>query len=130
MTCARCPRSMHSFKTRKWCFSFSSMDARSPLKRFERRWQPLVRQFWQGQSLPSQDQLLDTIQQNLNLWLAPTLIPVINATGVILHTNLGRAPLSHTALEAVHRVTGSYSTLEFQLERGVRGSRAVHAERC
>jgi L-seryl-tRNA(Ser) seleniumtransferase len=81
-----------------------------------------------GQSLPSQDQLLDTIQQNLNSWLAPTLIPVINATGVILHTNLGRAPLSHTALEAVHRVTGSYSTLEFQLERGVRGSRAVHAE--
>jgi L-seryl-tRNA(Ser) seleniumtransferase len=78
--------------------------------------------------LPSHEEILQNIHQNLKNWLAPTLIPVINATGVILHTNLGRAPLSHAALVAVHQVTGAYSTLEYQLERGVRGSRSVHAE--
>jgi L-seryl-tRNA(Ser) seleniumtransferase len=81
-----------------------------------------------GQPLPLNDHLFQSIEQKLSTWLSPTLIPVINATGVVLHTNLGRAPLSRAALEAVHRITGSYSTLEYQLERGARGSRTVHAE--
>jgi L-seryl-tRNA(Ser) seleniumtransferase len=82
-----------------------------------------------GGTLLEEDQLLQSVQHKLSDWLAPTLIPVINATGVVLHTNLGRAPLSRTALDAVHQVTGAYSTLEYQLEQGTRGSRAVHAER-
>ncbi|WP_374685582.1 L-seryl-tRNA(Sec) selenium transferase [Promineifilum sp.] len=61
--------------------------------------------------------------------LAPTLRPVINATGIIVHTNLGRAPLSDDALAAVAAVSSGYSTLEYDLEEGRRGSRAVHAER-
>jgi len=60
--------------------------------------------------------------------IAPTLGPVINATGVIIHTNLGRAPLSEDAMQAVQSVAGSYSTLEFDLESGKRGKRSIHAE--
>jgi L-seryl-tRNA(Ser) seleniumtransferase len=57
----------------------------------------------------------------------PTLRAVINATGVIIHTNLGRAPLSLAAQEAVREVAAQYNTLEFDLEEGKRGSRLVHA---
>jgi L-seryl-tRNA(Ser) seleniumtransferase len=53
---------------------------------------------------------------------------VINATGVILHTNLGRAPLAPTALARVVEVGGGYSNLELDLERGVRGSRQDHVD--
>ncbi len=56
----------------------------------------------------------------------PSLRPVINATGVVLHTNLGRAPLADAALRAVQRTARDYSNLEFDLERGTRGSRYVH----
>ncbi len=62
--------------------------------------------------------------------MAPTLLPVINATGVILHTNLGRAPLSRAALQAIQPLSAGYSTLEYDLEKGKRGSRSVHAEAC
>ena len=55
------------------------------------------------------------------------LQPVINATGVIVHTNLGRAPLGAAALAAVAEVTAGYSNLEFRLDRGTRGSRQEHA---
>jgi L-seryl-tRNA(Ser) seleniumtransferase len=54
---------------------------------------------------------------------------VINATGVILHTNLGRAPLGPSAAEAVAQAATSYTNLEYDLERGARGRRDVHAER-
>jgi L-seryl-tRNA(Ser) seleniumtransferase len=53
---------------------------------------------------------------------------VINATGVILHTNLGRAPLSRIALDHLCEIAGGYCNLEFDLERGERGRRDVHAE--
>jgi L-seryl-tRNA(Ser) seleniumtransferase len=55
-----------------------------------------------------------------------SLRPVINATGVILHTNLGRAPLAPSALEAVRAVAAGYANLEYDLERGARGSRYSH----
>ena len=58
--------------------------------------------------------------------LEPTLRRVINATGVLLHTNLGRAPLSQASLEAVAEVGRGYSTLELDAESGRRGSRAEH----
>ena len=57
------------------------------------------------------------------------LRPVINATGVILHTNLGRAPLSSTALDHIREVTGTYSNLEFDLDTGERGKRDIHVDR-
>src|SRR4051795_2369394 len=55
-----------------------------------------------------------------------SLRPVINATGVIIHTNLGRAPLSSDAIDAMQRAA-AYSNLEYDLEKGERGSRYVHA---
>ena len=57
-----------------------------------------------------------------------SLRPVINATGVILHTNLGRAPLAPAALAAIAGIGGRYSTLELDLAAGGRGSRHVHTE--
>jgi L-seryl-tRNA(Ser) seleniumtransferase len=58
-----------------------------------------------------------------------SLKPVINATGVILHTNLGRAPLADAALTRVSQVAGRYSNLEFDIAGGERGKRDVHVER-
>ncbi|MBX7223146.1 MAG: L-seryl-tRNA(Sec) selenium transferase [Blastocatellia bacterium] len=58
----------------------------------------------------------------------PSLLPVINATGVVLHTNLGRAPLAPAALAAVAEVAGAYTNLEYDLEEGKRGHRHVHCE--
>ena len=57
-----------------------------------------------------------------------TLVPVINATGIIVHTNLGRAPLSAAARAAMDAVAGGYSNLEYDLATGARGSRYIHAE--
>ncbi|MHB0879200.1 MAG: L-seryl-tRNA(Sec) selenium transferase [Anaerolineae bacterium] len=59
--------------------------------------------------------------------LEPSLLPAINATGVIVHTNLGRAPLSAAALAAVTATAGGYSNLEYDLDEGARGSRYDHA---
>ena len=59
---------------------------------------------------------------------SPSLVPVINATGVVIHTNLGRAPLSPEAAARVAQLAGSYSNLEYDLEAGDRGNREVHAE--
>ena len=60
--------------------------------------------------------------------LAPRLAPGVNATGVIVHTNLGRAPLAPRAIEAIAAVARGYSNLEYDLESGRRGSRHAHVE--
>jgi L-seryl-tRNA(Ser) seleniumtransferase len=78
--------------------------------------------------LPDESRLLAAARLHLDAWFAPTLRPVINATGVILHTNLGRAPLSAAALEAMRSLGGGYANLEYDLESGERGSRYLHAE--
>jgi L-seryl-tRNA(Ser) seleniumtransferase len=77
----------------------------------------------------TQDEILSAVESRLADWMRPSLLPVINASGVILHTNLGRAPLSPAAARAVQQVSLGYSNLEYDLERGARGSRLVHAER-
>jgi L-seryl-tRNA(Ser) seleniumtransferase len=59
----------------------------------------------------------------------PSLRPVINATGVVLHTNLGRAPLAPAALAAIHQVAAGYSNLEYDVEQARRGSRYSHCVR-
>ncbi len=78
--------------------------------------------------LPSIDLILNQAESTLTAWTAQTLRPVINATGVILHTNLGRAPLSAATIHAMDVVSRGYSNLEFDLETGKRGSRLIHAE--
>jgi len=84
--------------------------------------------FAQTGDLPNSVAILQEAQNILEKWIMPTLLPVINATGVVLHTNLGRAPLSQAALFAAQSVSAGYSTLEYDLERGQRGSRLIHAE--
>jgi L-seryl-tRNA(Ser) seleniumtransferase len=79
-------------------------------------------------TLPGREILLSQAASQLHGWTAPTLLPVINATGVILHTNLGRAPLSTSAIQSMQAVSRGYSNLEFNLENGKRGSRLIHAE--
>ncbi|MGI8944926.1 MAG: L-seryl-tRNA(Sec) selenium transferase [Thermoleophilaceae bacterium] len=64
----------------------------------------------------------------LSILLAGTLRPVVNATGVIVHTNLGRAPLADAAREAAARSAAGYANLEYDVELGERGSRQTHVE--
>ncbi len=68
------------------------------------------------------------IEEQLTASLRPSLQPVINATGVVLHTNLGRAPLFAEALHTLAEIAGGYSNLELNLETGERGSRYEHVE--
>ncbi len=73
--------------------------------------------------------LAAAVERRLRQSFEFSLRPVINATGVILHTNLGRAPLSSDALRRMAEVAGGYSNLEFDLAQGERGKRDVHVER-
>jgi L-seryl-tRNA(Ser) seleniumtransferase len=68
----------------------------------------------------------EDIRERLARHSSSSLVPLLNATGVVLHTNLGRAPLARTAIQAVASVAGGYSSLEFDLPSGSRGSRADH----
>src|SRR5579864_4125586 len=69
------------------------------------------------------------IETELRRALGYSLRPVINATGVILHTNLGRAPLAVSAIDHIRKTAETYSNLEFDLSTGERGKRDVHVER-
>lgn len=83
-----------------------------------------------GTGLP--DDVADTIERAMPARLAsssaPSLRAVINATGVIIHTNLGRAPLSSSAAARVAALAQGYTNLEYDLARGARGRRDAHAE--
>jgi L-seryl-tRNA(Ser) seleniumtransferase len=81
-----------------------------------------------GHECPPTEALVESVLARAELLLQPTLRPVINATGVIIHTNLGRAPLSREAMAAVEAVSQGYSNLEFDLTEGERGHRLVHLE--
>jgi L-seryl-tRNA(Ser) seleniumtransferase len=74
--------------------------------------------------VPDQEGLLETAAGRLGR--PPSLRPVLNATGVIIHTNLGRAPLAQVAIDRVDEVAAGYSTLEYDLAAGGRGSRHDH----
>ncbi len=73
--------------------------------------------------------LSSAVERQTRAAMTYSLRPVINATGVILHTNLGRAPLSDSALEHIRATAGGYSNLELDLTTGERGQRDVHVER-
>jgi L-seryl-tRNA(Ser) seleniumtransferase len=85
-------------------------------------------QMRQGGDLPEMEAIVTSVEKTILGWTAPTLKPVINGTGVIIHTNLGRAPLSRAAIQAMEEVAQGYSNLEYDLDKGHRGSRLVHAE--
>ncbi|GAA5344633.1 L-seryl-tRNA(Sec) selenium transferase [Planifilum fimeticola] len=77
---------------------------------------------------PDPERIVARIAETLDSLTAPRLRPVINGSGIVLHTNLGRARLSQAALRAVQDVALSYSNLEYRLHTGQRGSRHEHVE--
>ena len=77
-----------------------------------------------AEALPNAERV-SRVEARLRSLVAPRLRRVINASGVILHTNLGRAPLSRAAVEAVAEAASGYSNLELDLETGRRGERAA-----
>lgn len=92
--------------------------------------QQLRQQIAAGEGLPPSptQELAQKAQQILAIQSQPHLRRVINATGVVLHTNLGRAPLSAGALARVEEACSAYSNLELDLDSGQRGSRHTHVE--
>jgi L-seryl-tRNA(Ser) seleniumtransferase len=85
------------------------------------------RRILSGEPAPGDADILNQVQERLETLVTPTLRPVINATGVIIHTNLGRAPLSQAARQAMDLAARGYTNLEFELAEGERGSRYSHA---
>ena len=81
-----------------------------------------------GNPCPSVEEIAAAVCEQAGALAKPTLRPLINATGVILHTNLGRAPVSKEAIAAMVAVAHAYSNLEFDLDSGTRGSRNSHIE--
>jgi L-seryl-tRNA(Ser) seleniumtransferase len=73
--------------------------------------------------------LSTAVEGQLRQSLSYSLLPLVNATGVILHTNLGRAPLAGAALDRIRDTAGAYANLEFDLATGERGKRDVHLDR-
>ncbi len=82
-----------------------------------------------GTVAPGLDEVVEAVERRAAAQWHPWPSPVINATGVILHTNLGRAPLSREAVEALQRAALGYSDLELDLESGKRGSRQAYVSR-
>jgi L-seryl-tRNA(Ser) seleniumtransferase len=81
----------------------------------------------QGLAPPEVDITVAQVTARIARILAPPMVPVINATGVVLHTNLGRAPLSASAIEHMTLVARGYCNLEYDITAGGRGSRQSHA---
>ena len=80
-------------------------------------------------SIPTANEMAEKIADWLKSEEQPYLRPVINGTGIILHTGLGRAPLSNQALEAVREISGGYASVEVDLKSGERGQRVKSVER-
>lgn len=83
-----------------------------------------------GDSVPSFSEIVKCISKELCDVERERLQHVINATGIVLHTNLGRSPLSAQSLRAIEQVAKGYCNLEFQIARGQRGQRGAYLERC
>ncbi len=81
-----------------------------------------------GSAYPGDEALLASARERALAALEPSLRPVLNATGIIVHTNLGRVPLAPAALQAIQATASGYNNLEFDLAKGTRGSRQAHVE--
>jgi L-seryl-tRNA(Ser) seleniumtransferase len=81
-----------------------------------------------GEVVFSFENLYPLFQREIDLQIHPRLCRVINATGIVIHTNLGRAPLHASAIQHMMEVSKTYSNLEYDLDRGTRGDRYSHVE--
>ncbi|MCD6490586.1 MAG: L-seryl-tRNA(Sec) selenium transferase [Thermodesulfobacterium sp.] len=112
---------------------FSKIYPSYPLSYFlepSRRVTSIIREKWQKGELKKLEEsyLRDLMEKVFKEYETSSLRRVINATGVVIHTNLGRSPLSEKAIEEIVKVAKYYSNLEFDLKEGKRGSRYVHVE--
>jgi L-seryl-tRNA(Ser) seleniumtransferase len=82
----------------------------------------------QKKTIPPFDAVVDGVRERLRVLRALRITPVINGTGILVHTNLGRAPLSAESIRALTAIGASYSTLEYSLADGARGGRAAYLE--
>ena len=82
-----------------------------------------------GEKVFDSNLILEKSRERMMTWIGSTLVPVINASGVILHTNLGRAPISSKAQKAIELINTNFNSLEFDLDKGKRGSRTDHLEK-
>ncbi|MGD2089317.1 MAG: L-seryl-tRNA(Sec) selenium transferase [Candidatus Aminicenantes bacterium] len=79
-----------------------------------------------GKKVPGMEQVVSRVREIVNSIFYPSLKPVINATGIVLHTNLGRAPMGEKVLEDMEDIIAGYSNVEFDLEQAARGKRDDH----
>jgi L-seryl-tRNA(Ser) seleniumtransferase len=83
-----------------------------------------------GKKIPDSASIVGRIRASLKRLQASRLRPVINGTGIVVHTNLGRAPLAGSAAEALREIASSYNNLEHDLPTGERGDRGAYLERA
>jgi L-seryl-tRNA(Ser) seleniumtransferase len=87
-------------------------------------------QIMNGDSAPGIESIVDAVSDFVQSLHGGTLKPVINATGIILHTNLSRAPLGHDVISEIAKIAGGYSNLEYDLAKAKRGNRNSHVRRA
>ncbi len=83
-----------------------------------------------GKRIPPLDEIVRELRAAIDRLSQTRLQPVINGTGIVLHTNFGRAPLGRAAVQRVAEIAAGYSNLEYDIASGGRGSRAAYLERC
>lgn len=102
------------------------------LERLRESVQELREALKKGMALASREEasswIVEAFERRIRQMRGGSLQPVINATGVVLHTNLGRSPMPDAALQAINRLAAGYCNLEYDLEAGRRGSRYQHVE--
>jgi L-seryl-tRNA(Ser) seleniumtransferase len=81
-------------------------------------------------SIPEFDAVVTAIRAALRELSSSRIRPLINGTGIVIHTNFGRAPLAEPAIEAISRISANYNNLEYGLAGGKRGGRAAYLEQC
>ncbi|MGP1579781.1 MAG: L-seryl-tRNA(Sec) selenium transferase [Wolinella sp.] len=104
--------------------------SKEPLREIAREYLDELREAFlqQHTPIPSEESLAQELERRYHALFSPSLIPLINATGVIIHTNLGRSPFSEAILEEIKPVLTSYNNLEYCLEKGERGERYSHLQ--
>ncbi len=104
--------------------------SKEPLREIAREYLDELREaFLQHHTpIPGEESLTQELERRYHELFSPSLIPLINATGIIIHTNLGRSPFSEAILEEIKPVLTSYNNLEYCLEKGERGERYSHLQ--
>ena len=118
---------VHRFLSDPRIAAFEALQGKEPVKHAVTETLESVRRSVTNGEVPSFDALCAAVLERLERAQYESLLPVINGTGVLLHTNLGRAPLAQAALDAITRIGSGYSNLEYDVPEGRRGSRYARA---